>query len=170
MSNLDPNRGLMPSLLDRLIDPESGGTEHRRGYDLRQALDAVRRDVDVLEVGFLDHPEIPSAGASPDRLVGLEGLIECKCPNTGTHIDTLLSETVPQKYMLQMQFQMAVTGRDWCDFVSFDPRLPEEMSLFVARVPRDVSLILEIESEVTTFLRELDAKVARLTERYARAA
>jgi putative phage-type endonuclease len=128
------------------------------------------RDVDVLEVGFLDHPEIPSAGASPDGLVGLEGLIECKCPNTSTHIDTLLSETVPQKYMLQMQFQMAVTGRDWCDFVSFDPRLPEEMSLFVARVPRDVSLILEIESEVTTFLRELDAKVARLTERYARAA
>ena len=124
------------------------------------------RDVDVLEVGFLDHPEIPSAGASPDGLVGLEGLIECKCPNTSTHIDTLLSETVPQKYMLQMQFQMACTGRTWCDFASFDPRLPESMRLFVQRVPRDDVLIAEIEREVVGFLAEVEDTVAQLRTKF----
>jgi hypothetical protein len=127
-------------------------------------------DVDVEEIAFVDHPEIAMSGASPDGLVGLDGLVEFKCPNTATHLDTLLSETVPGKYVTQMQWQMACTGRAYCDFASFDPRLPPSMQLFVKRVDRDASLILDLETEVSAFLAEIDAKVAALTERYARAA
>lgn len=129
-----------------------------------------QHDLDVEEIAFIDHPEIAMSGASPDGLVGLEGLVEIKCPNTATHLDTLLSETVPTKYVTQMQWQMACTGRAWCDFASFDPRLPPSMQLFVKRVERDASLILDLETEVSAFLAEIDAKVAALTERYARAA
>jgi putative phage-type endonuclease len=131
---------------------------------------AARHSLDVSEIGFVDHPEITMSGASPDGLVGVWGLVEIKCPNTATHLDTLLSETVPGKYITQMQWQMACTGREWCDFVSFDPRLPESMALFVKRVHRDVSHILELETEVAAFIAEIDDKVARLTERYASAA
>ncbi len=126
--------------------------------------------VEVVEVPFVEHPEIPMFGCSPDGLVGDDGLVEIKAPNTATHLDTLLSETVPSKYVIQMQVQMACTGRAWCDFASFDPRLPANMALFVRRIERDVSLILELESEVAAFLAEIDAKVAALTERYGRAA
>ena len=131
---------------------------------------AARHSLDVSEIGFVDHPEIAMSGASPDGLVGVWGLVEIKCPNTATHLDTLLSETVPGKYITQMQWQMACTGREWCDFVSFDPRLPESMALFVKRVHRDVSHILELETEVAAFIAEIDDKVSRLTERYAVAA
>lgn len=131
---------------------------------------AIRHGVEVAEVGFVLHPEIEMSGASPDGLVGDDGMVEIKCPNTATHLETLLGETVPGKYLTQMQWQMACTGRAWCDFASFDPRLPERMNLFVARVPRDLSMILELESEVTAFLREIDEKVARLHARYAEAA
>jgi len=130
----------------------------------------ARTGVSVDLVGFVDHPEIAMSGASPDGLIGDDGLLEIKCPNTATHLDTLLSETVPGKYVTQMQWQMACTGRAWCDFASFDPRLPANMALFVRRIERDVSLILELESEVAAFLAEIDAKVAALTERYGRAA
>ena len=125
-----------------------------------------RFDVDVYEVGFIDHPELSMAGASPDGYVGDAGLVEIKCPNTATHLDTMLGGTVPEKYVLQMQFQMACAGRDWCDFVSFDPRLPEHLRLFVQRVPRDVSLILSLESEVAAFNAEIEAKIATLSDRF----
>ena len=119
-------------------------------------------DVLVDEVGFVLHPTIKMAGASPDGFVGDDGLIEIKCPNTATHIETLLSETVPTKYFTQMQFQMACTGRQWCDFVSFDNRLPEELVLFVKRVPRDDTYIRLIEAEIVQFLAELDDKINKL--------
>jgi len=102
------------------------------------------------------------AGASPDGLVNDDGLIEIKCPNTATHIETLLSQTVPGKYNTQMQFQMACTGRKWCDFVSFDNRLPHELQLFVKRVPRDDEFIKQIEAEIVQFLAELDEKIKKL--------
>ena len=102
------------------------------------------------------------AGASPDGLVNDDGLIEIKCPNTATHIDTLLSESLPTKYFTQMQFQMACTGRKWCDFVSFDPRMPKELQLFVKRVDRDDAYIDMLEKEIVSFLKELDAKIAKL--------
>ena len=127
----------------------------------RAAYEALK-DVLVDEVGFVPHPSIIMAGASPDGLVGDDGLLEIKCPNTATHIETLISKTVPGKYNTQMQFQMACTGRQWCDFVSFDNRLPAELQLFVKRVPRDEVFIRLIESEIVQFLAELDDKINKL--------
>jgi putative phage-type endonuclease len=122
----------------------------------------ARYDVLVDEVGFVPHPTIEMSGASPDGLVGDDGLIEIKCPNTATHIETLLSESVPNKYYTQMQFQIACTGRKWCDFVSFDNRLPTELQMFVKRVPRDDVYIRLIEDEIVKFLAELDTKINQL--------
>ena len=133
--------------------------EARRAYEFLV-------DCDVEQVGFTPHPTIEMAGASPDGLVGSSGLVEIKCPQSSTHIDTLLMENVPSKYMKQMQFQMACTDRDWCDFASYDNRLPERMRLFVKRVPRDEVMIVAIEDEVKAFLVEIDAKVAQLTAAY----
>lgn len=120
----------------------------------------------VEEIGFVDHPAIEMAGASPDGLIGDDGLVEIKCPGTATHIETLLGGSIPDKYRLQMLFQMACTGRQYCDFVSFDPRLPETMRLFVQRLARDDAEIAEIEREVGVFLSEVDDTVARLRARY----
>jgi len=122
----------------------------------------VSQNVLVDELGFVPHPKILMAGASPDGLVGDNGLLEIKCPNTATHIDTLLSETVPGKYNTQMQFQMACTDREWCDFVSFDNRLPTELQLFVKRVPRDNVFIRLIEGEIVQFIAEMDDKINKL--------
>ena len=124
----------------------------------------VQQNVLVDETGLVDHPTIEMAGASPDGLVGEDGLVEIKCPNTATHIDTLLTQTVPGKYITQMQFQMACTGRQWCDFVSFDPRMPTKAQLFVKRVYRDDGFIKEMESEITKFLAEVTAKVEQLNK------
>lgn len=118
----------------------------------------------VTEVPMIDHPIIEMTGASPDGLVQIDGLIEIKCPNTATHIETLLSDEAPTKYKPQMQWQMACTNRNWCDFVSFDPRLPEDMQLFIKRVNRDDAYIAEVEAEVKTFLAEVDATVQKLIE------
>jgi putative phage-type endonuclease len=126
-----------------------------------------RFSVDVYEVGFVDHPEVAMSGASPDGLVGDIGLVEFKCPNTATHLDTLLGEPIAAKYLTQMQWQMACTGRQWCDFVSYDPRLPEPMRLHVQRVARDASVIVDLEHEVSGFLAELDARIARLTAQFS---
>ena len=120
----------------------------------------------VQEVGFVDHPTIPMFGASPDGLVGGDGLVEIKCPNTATHIETLLGATIDRKYVLQMHTQMICTGRAWCDFVSYDPRLPAEMQILIQRVPRDATLVAEIETAVSGFLAELDTTVCRLRAAY----
>jgi putative phage-type endonuclease len=122
----------------------------------------VAQNVLVDEVGFVPHPSIIMAGASPDGLVGDDGLLEIKCPNTATHIETLLTQSVPTKYYTQMQFQLTCTGREWCDFVSFDNRLPPELQLFVKRVPRDDTYIKLIEAEIVQFLSELDDKINKL--------
>ena len=99
-------------------------------------------------------------GASPDGLVGDEGLIEIKCPNTATHVKTVISGQINPKYMLQMQTQLLCTDRSWCDFVSFDPRLPEAEQIWIERVFRDEEQIAQIEAETTKFLAELDESVA----------
>lgn len=123
-------------------------------------------DTVVSPVGFIPHPTIAMSGASPDGYIGTEGILEVKCPNTATHIDTLLGQAVPSKYILQMQWQMSCTGRLWGDFVSFDPRMPEEMRLFVKRVERDEGRIKEISECVVEFLAEIDAKVSQLEKLY----
>jgi putative phage-type endonuclease len=118
----------------------------------------------VEEKGFVDHPTIEWFGCSPDGVVG-EGLIEIKCPNTATHIETIIDEKAPSKYIPQMQCQMAVTGAKWCDFVSFDPRVPEELQLFVVRVDRDQEYIDQMEVEVKQFLSEVNDLFIKLKER-----
>ena len=113
----------------------------------------------VDQVGFVDHPDIPNFGASPDGLVGSVGLIEIKCPNSATHWSYIKVNSPPQKYMTQMQAQMACTGREWCDFVSFDPRMPERSQLLVVRVQRDEAYIAMMEEEIKKFLDEVDQEV-----------
>lgn len=123
-------------------------------------------DNTVEAVGFVDHPRIAMTGASPDGTIGKDGLLELKCPQSATHIDTLLGGSVPGKYVTQMQWQLACSGRQWCDWVSYDPRLPASMRLFVQRVKRDDAMIAGLERDVTDFLAELDGKVAALTKQY----
>ena len=116
----------------------------------------------VEEVGFIQHPTIGNAGASPDGVVGA-GLVEIKCPyNTAVHLEYVLEGKPPEKYVTQMQWQMACTKAEWCEFVSYDPRLPEHLQLLVVRIPRDTGHIQMLEDEVKTFLMELEAKLAKL--------
>lgn len=131
----------------------------RAAYEFRQ-------NVTVEECGFIPHPKIAMTGASPDGVIGADGLVEIKCPNTATHIETLLGGAVPEKYVTQMMWQMACTGRTWCDWVSFDPRMPEATRLYVKRIPRDDALISSLEKDVHEFLIELDDKIAALNARY----
>ena len=124
-------------------------------------------DSTVTLCGFIDHPTIAMSGASPDGLVGDAGLIEVKNPNTSTHIDMLLAQEIPNKYQLQMQWQMACTGRQWADFVSYDSRLPQNLRLFVKRLERDDAKIKEMETQAEIFLSELDTKLMALQEKAA---
>jgi putative phage-type endonuclease len=116
----------------------------------------------VTEIGFVDHPAIAMSGCSPDGLVGEDGLVELKCPNTATHIETLLGGGFADKYLKQAYWQIACTGRQWCDLASYDPRLPEAMRLFVQRVRRDEAAIAELEAEVIVFLSEVEDTEKRL--------
>lgn len=133
--------------------------EARAAYEFYQG-------VTVTEAGFEPHPTVPMSGASPDGFVNDSGLIEIKCPNTATHIETLRGKAIDRKYLTQMQWQMACTGRLWCDWVSYDPRMPEAMRLYVERVSRDNERIKELETEVAAFLKEIDEAVADLLRRY----
>ena len=129
---------------------------------LARAAYELKNGVMVDEVAMIDHPTIQMSGASPDGLVGEDGMIEIKCPNTATHLDTLLSGEADKRYLYQQQWQMACTGRKWNDFVSFDPRMPDNLQLFIKRVERDDELIKELEAEVVKFLAEVDEKVEKL--------
>lgn len=122
--------------------------------------------LDVQQVGFIEHPRIAMSGASPDGLLGDFGLIEIKAPQIAKHLDTLLNETVDDRYVKQVSWQLAVTGRAFCDFVSYCPSLPVEMRMWVHRIERDDKLITELEEQVQEFLHELDAKVQALREKY----
>lgn len=116
----------------------------------------------VGQVGFVLHPEIPWAGCSPDGLVGEEGLVQIKAPNTSTHLETIFRQEIPSEYEAQMFFEMACTGRKWCDFVSFDDRLPDDVSLFVKRLARDDAQIALIETEVRRFLAEVEEYIEKV--------
>lgn len=124
----------------------------------------------VEQVAFVDHPVIEMSGASPDGLVGSDGLIEIKNPNTSTHIGYVLDGRPPSEYRDQMLWQMECTGRDWCDFVSFDSRMPEDMQLFVVRYERDQARIDIIKEEVQNFLYEVEAEVQKLIDAFKRKA
>ena len=124
----------------------------------RQAYE-LKRGVFVDEVGFIDHPTIEMSGASPDGLVGKNGLVEIKCPESKTHMEYLLNRKAPAKYIPQMMWQMACTGREWCDFVSFDPRFPENLQILVVKVEYDPTYVKMLELEITKFLDDVSKKV-----------
>ena len=113
----------------------------------------------VDQIAFVDHPTIQWFGASPDGLINQDGLVEIKCPNSATHWSYIKDDGPPTKYYIQMQAQMACTGRSWCDFVSFDPRMPERSRLFIKRVMREDDYIAEMEAEVKKFLDEVAVEV-----------
>ncbi len=124
----------------------------------------LQNDVSVEDIGFAIHPSLERFGASPDGLVGDDGLIEIKCPSTATHLEYLLADVVPENYKLQMLAEMACAERQWVDFISFDPRLPKRLQLFVKRFPQDDQKIAEMEFQVVEFLREVDSIMARLAD------
>ena len=125
-----------------------------------RALYEAKADVFVDQVPFIDHPTIEGFGCSPDGLVGTDGLVEIKCPNSTTHWEYFKKNVPPQKYVIQMQAQMACTNTQWCDFVSYDPRMPERSQLLIVRVARDDSFINDVMiPEITTFLNEVEVEV-----------
>jgi putative phage-type endonuclease len=146
-----PTEGFQSAAMEWGIEQEPHA---RAAYEAREG-------VLVDEVDFVRHPLL-EAGASPDGLVGEDGCIEIKCPNTSTMLEYIEDRSVPRKYLLQMQWQLACTGRNWCDFVAFDDRLPEHLRLLVIRVPRDEGVIAEIAGEVGRFLTELRDRVEHL--------
>jgi putative phage-type endonuclease len=130
----------------------------------RAAYEAYR-GVLVEEVGFIPHPTIAMAGASPDGLVE-GGMVEIKCPESKTFLEVILSNNpVESKYFAQMQWQMRCADRPWCDYVVFDPRFPPKAQLFIVRVNRDDRWIEEAETEVKKFLAEVDEKVQALKQK-----
>lgn len=127
---------------------------------------AFMHNVEVRQVGLVIHPRFPMAAASPDSIVGDAGLIEIKCPNTASHVSTLLGAPPDPDYITQMQWGLACTGLPWCDFISFDDRLPTHMQYHCTRIHRDSARILELERAVSEFLAELDERVAALVAKY----
>jgi putative phage-type endonuclease len=118
--------------------------------------------VTVDQTGFVKHPTLKWVGASPDGMIGTDGLIEIKCPHTKTHLQTMKSEEVPKVYIPQMQMQMWTMNRQWCDFVSYDPRLPHNLQFFCKRVKRDDEYISIMEKEVLQFLDEVEVELLTL--------
>jgi len=140
-----------------------------RGAELEPQAVAVYefyRNVDVAKIGFINHPSIPFAGCSPDGLVGDDGMIEVKCPNLNTHINTLMTREIDATYLNQMDFQMACSGRQWVDFVSYHPAVPEKARLFVKRIERNDERIAYIEREVQIFNGEVERLANRLKEMF----
>ncbi len=127
---------------------------------------AKRCSTPVQQVGFIPHSTIPHAGASPDGLVGEKGVIEIKCPDSHTHLNTLLKQEVPSKYLNQCHWQLAVTGREWLDWISFDPRWPDPMQMVIVRLERDPQFIYELESDVIQFLAEVADTCRELQEKF----
>lgn len=132
----------------------------------RAAYEAIR-GVMVDQCGLVIHPTIERGAASPDGLVGTDGLCEIKCPKTATHIEYLLAGKAPAKYQPQMLWQMACTEREWCDFISFDPRLPQDLQLLIARFERDDKRIKEMETAVIAFLAEVESTISQLQKKAA---
>jgi putative phage-type endonuclease len=122
---------------------------------------------DVTECGFIPHPSLIWAGASPDGLIGDLGLVEIKCPQPAKHIKNLMGGTIDKAYSLQMQWQMECTGREWCDFVSFNPSFPDHLQIHIQRVERDAETIAELMTATTSFLADVDAKLRVLNARAA---
>lgn len=138
----------------------------QRGIDMEaEARDAYSfaQGVAVEEVGFVPHPTVPRCGASPDGLVGDDGLVEIKCPsNMEKHLDALRTGAHAKEYQWQLQHQLFATGRQWVDAASYDPRFPEGLHLAIKRVYRDEGAITSLANEITKADAEVEAMVAEL--------
>lgn len=154
------------------------GTQQEDGYtnaemqwgidqeELARSAYEVNSKVLVDQVGLILHPSIERAAASPDGLIGTDGMVEIKCPKTATHLQYLMDGTVPSKYEPQMHWQLACAEREWCDFVSYDPRLPSHLQLFTKRLQRSPDRVKELEREVNAFLADVD-KMLETVKRFA---
>ena len=151
-----PSEGFTTAAMQHGIDTEP---QARAAYEFLT-------DTKVQEVGLILHPTIVGSHASPDGMIGADGLLELKCPQPAAHLDTLLNERMPDKYFKQIMWQLGCSNRIWADYVSFSPVFPAAMQLWVKRVERDPNFISELESEVRTFLVELERKVDELRSRY----
>ena len=152
----NPTESFTTSAMQFGIDTEP---EARAAY-------AWHADVDVVEVGLIRHPTINGSHCSPDGMISDDGLVEIKVPQPAAHLDTLLTGVFPARYITQAQWQLAATGRTYCDLVSYQPKFPERMRLYVRRIERDETFIRETEKAVVSFLSELGTKVAELRARY----
>ena len=150
--------------MERYVSPSMRiGTEREPAGLALYALEAIE---DIQEVGFVDHPRIKMSGASPDRLVGTQGLAEIKCPKLKEHYRMVLGGNIQGGYMKQVQWQLAChPGRMWCDWISFHPAPPPQEQLVIIRVQRDDAMIAELEKEVIAFLGDVDTAMNALDRR-----
>lgn len=156
---------LVSELLTGRVQEGFVSWDMKRGTELEPFARAdyeVERGVTITNVGFVKHPTLARCGASPDGLIEKDGLVEFKAPKTANHLDYLTAGIVPMEYRPQMLWEMACTGRQWCDFVSYDPNMPERLQLFIKRFERDDVRIAEIEQEVIKFNAEIDEIIANL--------
>lgn len=164
---------MMELLCERLTGSRQEGfvsAAMQRGTDLEpiaRSMYEIDSDLMVIETGLVLHPTIDGFGASPDGLVGESGLVEIKCPNTAQHVEFIRRKEPDSRYQWQMLAQMACTGREWCDFVSFDDRLPLALQYRSVRFHRDDKRIAEMETEIKTFLTELDSLVREMMKEAA---
>lgn len=147
-----PTEGFSSSAMQWGIDTEPMA---REAYELL-------KNTSIVELGFAPHLTIDGTGASPDGLIGEVGMVEFKCPNTATHIDNLTDAPIKRDYQMQMQWQMECTAREWCDFVSFDPRMPMHLQMHIVRVKRDEKIITEIKEGVTAFIQEMAELIEKI--------
>jgi hypothetical protein len=116
----------------------------------------------VDQVGFIVHPTMDYFGGSPDALVGADGVYEAKCPKTTTHLEWMMAGVLPTEHEPQCMTNIAVSEREWCDFMSYDPRLPEDLRKFIVRLYRDDKRIAEIEAEVKRFEESIQELIHKL--------
>jgi putative phage-type endonuclease len=117
---------------------------------------------EVKRIGFVIHPSMDFFGASPDGLVGEDGGIEIKCPKTSTHLEWMFDGIIPDEHRYQMVAGICCTERKWWDFVSYDPRLPRHLRLFIVRMQRDESEVAKVEQEVLRFNEEVESMMKSL--------
>lgn len=153
-------------LTGKAVEDEYQSWDMKRGIELEPKARVeyeIRQNALVDKSGFTIHPTIPRAGASPDGLIGKDGLVQFKCVKTAKHLDWLMANIVPAEHRGQMYFEMACTGRQWCDFCSYEPNLPEQHQLFIVRLKRDEAEIAEIENQVLKFNAEIDEIISKLS-------
>lgn len=150
--------------------PEDDGTGYvndamQHGIDCQPRAEAayeVQTGRAIRATGFLAHTRY-AAGCSLDGHVGdFDGIVEIKCPKTATHIGYLRGGVVPEQYLPQITHNLWITGARWCDFISFDDRLPEHLQLFIKRVERDEQAIAAYAELALAFLVEVQAEVQSL--------